>query len=131
MAELSKTVRRDEAEGVKLSEMFYGRHSRVVFIGAGSSPDIANISVGVANLSVAMSLLDIKGERMPMYMRNMAIYRVTNQTTATLHGPVLRTPPPLPQPDMRNGRKRYRENSLMDCIEWTCDTETIDDSTSR
>ncbi|GKE48418.1 hypothetical protein Tco_1479676 [Tanacetum coccineum] len=44
--------------------------------------------------------------------------------TATLHGPVLRTPPPLPQPDRRNSRKRYRENSLMDCIEWTCDTDT-------
>ncbi|GJW32220.1 hypothetical protein Tco_0052252, partial [Tanacetum coccineum] len=148
MAKLSKTDREDEVEGVKLPEMFYGRHSRVVFIGAGSSPDIANMSVRVANLSgslVAMSLLDIKGERMPMYMRNMYVTSEVGkyewqlgpftesqiQTTATLHGPVLRTPPPLPQPDRRNGRKRYRENSLMDCIEWTCDTGIADHAQDR
>ncbi|GKB19676.1 KH domain-containing protein HEN4-like protein [Tanacetum coccineum] len=216
MAELSKTDRGDEVEGVKLSEMFYGCHSRVVFIGVGSSPDIANMSVGIANLLgsfIAMSLLDIEVEQMPMYMRSINVdmyvtsergndgggatvvsseggvsederwrgvddfgsgYDISGmcsggggvvmmerrvaesggvdreidlfsnrnwkrdrrvwigpftesqiQTTATLHGPVLHTPPPLPQPDGRNGRKRYRENSLMDCIEWTCDTGNL------
>ncbi|GKF15630.1 probable plastidic glucose transporter 3 [Tanacetum coccineum] len=50
--------------------------SSTVFKSARSSPDIANMSVGVANLSgslVAMSLLDIEGERMPMYMRSINI----------------------------------------------------------
>ncbi|GKB08335.1 probable plastidic glucose transporter 3 [Tanacetum coccineum] len=91
MAELSKTDRGDEVDGVKLSELFYGRHSRVVFIGsallalqqfsginavfyfsstvfksAGVPPDIANMSVGVVNLSgsiVAMLLMDKLGRK--------------------------------------------------------------------
>ncbi|GJV30208.1 hypothetical protein Tco_1386656 [Tanacetum coccineum] len=58
-----------------LSRVYEFRQSRLQ-ISTGSSPDIANMFVGVANLSgslVAMSLLDIEGERMPMYMRSINI----------------------------------------------------------
>ncbi|GKD61306.1 probable plastidic glucose transporter 3 [Tanacetum coccineum] len=57
-----------------INVVFY--FSSTVFKSAGSSPDIANMSVGVANLSgslVAMPLLDIEGERMPMYTRSINI----------------------------------------------------------
>lgn len=91
MAELSKSDRGDEVDGVKLSDLFYGRHFRVVFIGsallalqqlsginavfyfsstvfksAGVPSDIANMSVGVVNLSgsiVAMILMDKLGRK--------------------------------------------------------------------
>ncbi|CAH1422606.1 unnamed protein product [Lactuca virosa] len=91
MAELSKTDRGDEVELVKLSELFYGRHFRVVFIGsallalqqlsginavfyfsstvfksAGVPSDVANMSVGVVNLSgsiIAMILMDKLGRK--------------------------------------------------------------------
>ncbi|KAI3667532.1 hypothetical protein L6452_42606 [Arctium lappa] len=82
MAEFSKSDRADEVETVKLLELLYGRHFRVVFIGSallalqqlsginvvfyfysnifkssGVPSDIANMSVGVVNLSVAGSTL--------------------------------------------------------------------------
>ncbi|MBA0864530.1 hypothetical protein Goshw_003927 [Gossypium schwendimanii] len=75
MAELSKSQRGDEADTVKLSELFYGRHRKVVFMGsslfalqqlsginavfyfsstvfksAGVPSESANICVGIANL---------------------------------------------------------------------------------
>lgn len=92
MSELSKSDRGDEMETVKLSELFYGRHFRVVFIGstlfalqqlsginavfyfsstvfrsAGVPSNLANICVGVANLLgsvVAMTLMDRLGRKM-------------------------------------------------------------------
>ncbi|KAI3667520.1 hypothetical protein L6452_42585 [Arctium lappa] len=76
MAEFSKSDRADEVETVKLLELLYGRHFRVVFIGSAMlalqqlsginvvfyfysnifkssrvPSDIANMSVGVVNLS--------------------------------------------------------------------------------
>ncbi|KAI3667519.1 hypothetical protein L6452_42584 [Arctium lappa] len=76
MAEFSKSDIADEVETVKLLELLYGRHFRVVFIGSallalqqlsginvvfyfysnifkssGVPSDIANMSVGVVNLS--------------------------------------------------------------------------------
>ncbi|XP_028120944.1 probable plastidic glucose transporter 3 [Camellia sinensis] len=77
VSELSKSDRGDEADALKFSELFYGRHFKVVFIGStlfalqqlsginavfyfssavfrsvGVPSDIANICVGIANLSV-------------------------------------------------------------------------------
>lgn len=91
MAELTKSERGEETDAVKLSELFYGRHFRVVFIGstlyalqqlsginavfyfsssvfksAGVPPDFANICVGIANLSgsiFAMILMDKLGRK--------------------------------------------------------------------
>ncbi|CAL9134327.1 unnamed protein product [Musa textilis] len=91
MAELSRSERGDEGESIKYSELFYGRHFRVVFIGtmlfalqqlsginavfyfssavfrsAGVPSDIANICVGFAYLSgsvLAMLLMDILGRK--------------------------------------------------------------------
>ncbi|CAL5332245.1 unnamed protein product [Camellia sinensis] len=52
VSDLSKSDRGDEADAVKFSELFYGRHFKVVFIGSVGVPsDIANICVGIANLS--------------------------------------------------------------------------------
>ncbi|THF95388.1 hypothetical protein TEA_003316 [Camellia sinensis var. sinensis] len=81
VSELSKSDRGDEADAVKFSELFYGRHFKVVFIGStlfalqqlsginavfyfssavfrsvGVPSDIANICVGIANLSVSMGV---------------------------------------------------------------------------
>ncbi|XP_019192015.1 PREDICTED: probable plastidic glucose transporter 2 isoform X1 [Ipomoea nil] len=89
--ELSKLDRGDENETVQLSELLYGRHSRVVFIGstlfalqqlsginavfyfsstvfrrAGVSSNLANVFIGVANLTgstVALILMDKLGRR--------------------------------------------------------------------
>ncbi|XP_072960037.1 probable plastidic glucose transporter 2 isoform X1 [Typha angustifolia] len=91
VAELSRTERADEGESIKYSELFYGRHFRVVFIGttlfalqqlsginavfyfsstvfksAGVPSNLANICVGLANLSgsiVAMLLMDKLGRK--------------------------------------------------------------------
>lgn len=91
MAELSKSDRGDEADAVKLLDLLYGRHAKVVFIGsallalqqlsginavfyfsstvfksAGVPSDIANISIGIVNLSgsiVAMILMDRLGRK--------------------------------------------------------------------
>ncbi|KAA8541780.1 hypothetical protein F0562_022932 [Nyssa sinensis] len=91
MAEMSKSDRGDELDTVKFSELLYGRHFKVVFIGsvlfalqqlsginavfyfsstvfksAGVPSDLANICVGIANLSgsiIAMVLMDKLGRR--------------------------------------------------------------------
>ncbi|KAB2050025.1 hypothetical protein ES319_A13G217400v1 [Gossypium barbadense] len=57
MVELAKLDRGDDADTVKLSELFYGRHFR----------DVANAFIGVANLSgsiIAMLLMDKLGRKM-------------------------------------------------------------------
>ncbi|TYG66784.1 hypothetical protein ES288_D05G027500v1 [Gossypium darwinii] len=92
MLELSKLDRGDEADTVKLSEVFHGRHFRVVYIGstlfalqqlsginavfyfsssvfksAGVPSDVANALIGVANLTgsiVAMLLMDKLGRKL-------------------------------------------------------------------
>ncbi|KAL1551529.1 putative plastidic glucose transporter 2 [Salvia divinorum] len=93
MAELLKSGNRaDEADAVKFSELLYGRHFKVVFIGsalfafqqlsginavfffsstvfksAGVPSDIGNICIGVVNLSgsiVAMILMDRLGRKL-------------------------------------------------------------------
>ncbi|CAH9102896.1 unnamed protein product [Cuscuta epithymum] len=91
MLELSKLDRGDEHDTIQLSELFYGRHSRVVFIGstlfalqqlsginavfyfsstvfrhAGVSSNLANVFIGIANLIgsvVALILMDRLGRR--------------------------------------------------------------------
>ncbi|KAH6818242.1 Major facilitator superfamily protein [Perilla frutescens var. frutescens] len=91
IVELSKTDRGDEADTIKLSELLCGRHSRVVFIGstlfalqqlsginavfyfsstvfrrAGVSSNLANVSVGMANLIgsvIALALMDKLGRK--------------------------------------------------------------------
>ncbi|KAH6817109.1 Major facilitator superfamily protein [Perilla frutescens var. frutescens] len=91
IVELSKTDRGDEADTIKLLELLCGRHSRVVFIGstlfalqqlsginavfyfsstvfrrAGVSSNLANVSVGMANLIgsvIALALMDKLGRK--------------------------------------------------------------------
>ncbi|CAL5339270.1 unnamed protein product [Camellia sinensis] len=91
MAELSKFDRGDETDTIKFSELLYGRHFRVVFIGsalfalqqlsginavfyfsstvfrsAGVSSNLANIFIGIANLSgsiIALILMDKLGRK--------------------------------------------------------------------
>ncbi|CAH9109607.1 unnamed protein product [Cuscuta europaea] len=91
MLELSKLDRGDEHDTIQLSELLYGRHSRVVFIGstlfalqqlsginavfyfsstvfrhAGVSSNLANVFIGIANLTgsvVALILMDRLGRR--------------------------------------------------------------------
>lgn len=91
MAELSKSDKGDDTDTVKLSELFYGRHFRVVFIGstlfalqqlsginavfyfsstvfksAGVPSNLANVSIGIANLTgsiIAMVLMDKLGRK--------------------------------------------------------------------
>ncbi|GMI92739.1 hypothetical protein like AT1G67300 [Hibiscus trionum] len=91
MLELSKLDRGDEAEAVRLTELLFGRHFKVVYIGstlfalqqlsginavfyfsssvfksAGVPSDVANALIGVANLSgsiVAMLLMDKLGRK--------------------------------------------------------------------
>ncbi|CAI9114150.1 OLC1v1014805C1 [Oldenlandia corymbosa var. corymbosa] len=92
MAELTKSERGEEADVLNFSDLFYGRHVRVVLIGsilyalqqlsginavfyfsstvfrsAGVPSDVANICVGIVNLSgsiVAMVLMDKLGRKM-------------------------------------------------------------------
>uniref|UniRef100_A0A5B7A3S9 Putative plastidic glucose transporter 2 n=1 Tax=Davidia involucrata TaxID=16924 RepID=A0A5B7A3S9_DAVIN len=91
MAELSKADRGDETDSIKFSELLYGRHFRVVYIGstlfalqqlsginavfyfsstvfrsAGVSSNLANAFVGVANLLgsiIALILMDKLGRK--------------------------------------------------------------------
>lgn len=91
VAELSKSDRGDDSDSVTISELLYGRHFRVIFIGsalfalqqlsginavfyfssavfrsAGVPSGLANVFIGVANLSgsiVAMALMDKLGRR--------------------------------------------------------------------
>ncbi|ONH98183.1 hypothetical protein PRUPE_7G234100 [Prunus persica] len=92
MAELAKSDRGDDTDTVRLSELLYGRHFRVVFIGstlfalqqlsginavfyfsstvfksAGVPSGLANAFIGIANLSgsiVAMVLMDKVGRKL-------------------------------------------------------------------
>ncbi|KAK8547194.1 hypothetical protein V6N13_097912 [Hibiscus sabdariffa] len=92
MLELSKLDRGDEADTVKLTELLFGRHFKVVYIGstlfalqqlsginavfyfsssvfksAGVPSDVANALIGVANLSgsiIAMLLMDKLGRKL-------------------------------------------------------------------
>lgn len=92
LAELSRSDRGDDAENISYSELFYGRHFRVVFIGttlfalqqlsginavfyfsstvfknAGVPSNLANICIGFANLSgslIAMLLMDKVGRKL-------------------------------------------------------------------
>ncbi|XP_074285335.1 putative plastidic glucose transporter 3 [Silene latifolia] len=91
ISELSKSERGDEAEAAKYTELFYGRHFKVVFIGstlfalqqlsginavfyfsstvfksAGVPSDVANMCIAVVNLSgscVATLLMDKLGRK--------------------------------------------------------------------
>ncbi|XP_019196755.1 PREDICTED: probable plastidic glucose transporter 2 [Ipomoea nil] len=91
MAEFSKTEKVDEGDNVKMSDLLYGLHFRVVFIGsslfalqqlsginavfyfsstvfksAGVPSDIANICIGIVNLTgsfIAMTLMDRLGRK--------------------------------------------------------------------
>uniref|UniRef100_A0A5B7A2D6 Putative plastidic glucose transporter 2 isoform X1 n=1 Tax=Davidia involucrata TaxID=16924 RepID=A0A5B7A2D6_DAVIN len=91
MAELLKSDRGDETDTIKFSELLYGRHFRVVYIGstlfalqqlsginavfyfsstvfrsAGVSSNLANVFVGVANLLgsiIALILMDKLGRK--------------------------------------------------------------------
>lgn len=91
VAELSKSDRGDDSDSITISELLHGRHFRVVFIGsalfalqqlsginavfyfssavfrsAGVPSGLANVFIGVANLSgsiVAMALMDKLGRR--------------------------------------------------------------------
>ncbi|KAG6718627.1 hypothetical protein I3842_04G161300 [Carya illinoinensis] len=91
MAELSKSDRGGDSDTVKMSELLYGRHFRVVFIGstlfalqqlsginavfyfsstvfksAGVPSTLANVFIGIANLTgsvIAMVLMDKLGRR--------------------------------------------------------------------
>ncbi|KAG2722903.1 hypothetical protein I3760_02G148600 [Carya illinoinensis] len=91
MAELSMSDRGDDTDTIKFSELFFGRHFKVVFTGStlfalqqlsginavfyfsstvfksfGIPSDIANICVGIANLLgsvIAMSLMDKLGRK--------------------------------------------------------------------
>ncbi|GMY36046.1 probable plastidic glucose transporter 2 [Fagus crenata] len=92
MAELSKSDKGDDTDTVGLSELLYGRHFRVVFIGstlfalqqlsginaifyfsstvfksAGVPSNLANVFIGIANLTgsiIAMVLMDKLGRKM-------------------------------------------------------------------
>ncbi|KAK6941504.1 Major facilitator, sugar transporter-like [Dillenia turbinata] len=92
MAELSKADRGEDTDTVKFSDLFYGHHFKVVFIGSalfffqqlsginavfyfssavfrslGISPNLANGFVGIANLTgslIATSLMDKVGRKL-------------------------------------------------------------------
>ncbi|KAJ6794126.1 putative plastidic glucose transporter 2 [Iris pallida] len=115
IAELSRSDRGDDGEGVKLSELLYGRHFKVVFLGsmlfalqqlsginalfyfssivfkrAGVPSDTANICVGVANLSgsiIAMFLMDKLGRRVLLFgsFLGMALAMGLQASAARLH----------------------------------------------
>ncbi|KAK1313234.1 putative plastidic glucose transporter 2 [Acorus calamus] len=115
MSELSRSGG-DEIESVKLSELLYGRHFRVVFIGstlfalqqlsginavfyfsstvfkkAGVPSDIANICIGFSNLTgsiVAMLLMDKLGRKVLLLgsFLGMAIAMCVQVAATTLPG---------------------------------------------
>ncbi|PON88411.1 Sugar/inositol transporter [Trema orientale] len=92
IAELSRSDRGDESDTVKFSELLHGRHFKVVFLGSalfalqqlsginavfyfsstvfksfGIPSDLANICIGIANLSgsvIAMTLMDKLGRKL-------------------------------------------------------------------
>ncbi|XVF74565.1 hypothetical protein PTKIN_Ptkin13bG0119900 [Pterospermum kingtungense] len=113
MAELSKSERGDEADTVKLSEIFCGHHRRVVFIAstlfalqqlsginavfyfsstvfksAGVPSESANICVGIANLLgsfVALLLMDKLGRKVLLIgsFSGMVVAMVLQATSAS------------------------------------------------
>ncbi|KAF7819799.1 putative plastidic glucose transporter 2 [Senna tora] len=113
IAELSKVDRGDDAETVKLSELLYGRHFKVVFIGstlfalqqlsginavfyfsstvfksAGVPSNLANACIGIANLSgsiISMVLMDKLGRKVLLFWSffGMAIAMVLQVTAAS------------------------------------------------
>ncbi|KAJ3692243.1 hypothetical protein LUZ60_012593 [Juncus effusus] len=115
MAELTKSDRGDETDSIKYSELFYGRHFRVVFIGtslfalqqlsginavfyfsstvfksAGVPSNLANICVGFSNLSgsiIAMLLMDKLGRRLLLLISfiGMAVAMGLQAGAASLH----------------------------------------------
>lgn len=116
MAELSKSDRGDETDSMKFSELLYGRHFRVVFIGstlfalqqlsginavfyfsstvfrsAGVSSNLANIFVGIANLLgsiIALILMDKLGRKVLLMwsFSGMALSMALQVTAAGLSG---------------------------------------------
>ncbi|KAK4761104.1 hypothetical protein SAY87_005997 [Trapa incisa] len=120
MADLSKGDRGDVADTVKLTELLHGRYCRMVFIGAilfalqqlsginaifyfsssvfrsaGVPSDIANICVGMANLSgsfFAMVLMDKLGRRLLLLGSFMAMaFSMSIQAIAA--SPLITGPP--------------------------------------
>ncbi|KAK9268781.1 hypothetical protein L1049_000544 [Liquidambar formosana] len=117
MAELSKSDRGDDADTVKLSELLYGRHFRVIFIGstlfalqqlsginavfyfsstvfksAGVPSDLANVFVGLSNLSgsvIAMVLMDKLGRKVLLLWSflGMAVSMAVQVTAASSYVP--------------------------------------------
>ncbi|KAI8571142.1 hypothetical protein RHMOL_Rhmol01G0095700 [Rhododendron molle] len=116
MAELSKSDRGEETDSMKFSELLYGRHFRVVFIGstlfalqqlsginavfyfsstvfrsAGVSSNLANIFVGIANLLgsiIALILMDKLGRKVLLMwsFSGMALSMALQVTAAGLSG---------------------------------------------
>ncbi|XP_059638151.1 probable plastidic glucose transporter 2 isoform X2 [Cornus florida] len=116
MAELSKTDRGDDTDTVKFSELLYGRHFRVVYIGstlfalqqlsginavfyfsstvfrsAGVSSNLANVFVGIANLLgsiVALILMDKLGRKVLLLWSffGMAVSMAIQITAASISG---------------------------------------------
>ncbi|XP_054803729.1 probable plastidic glucose transporter 2 isoform X2 [Prosopis cineraria] len=112
-AELSKVDRGDDSDTVKLSELLAGRHFRVVFIGstlfalqqlsginavfyfsstvfksAGVPSSLANVCIGVANLSgsvISMVLMDKLGRKVLLFWSffGMAIAMVLQAAAAS------------------------------------------------
>ncbi|KAI4350838.1 hypothetical protein L6164_005248 [Bauhinia variegata] len=113
MAELCKADRGDETDTVKLSELLYGRHFKVVFIGstlfalqqlsginavfyfsstvfksAGVPSDLANVCIGIANLSgsiISMILMDKLGRKVLLFWSfvGMAMAMILQATGAS------------------------------------------------
>ncbi|GLU14488.1 hypothetical protein SLE2022_310530 [Rubroshorea leprosula] len=113
IAELSKSDREDEPDSVKFSELLYGRHFKMVFIGstlfalqqlsginavfyfsstvfkgAGVPSDSANICVGIANLLgsiTAMLLIDRLGRKVLLIgsFSGMAVAMTLQATAAS------------------------------------------------
>ncbi|KAI9119245.1 hypothetical protein K1719_009920 [Acacia pycnantha] len=113
IAELSKADRGDDTDPVKLSELLMGRHFRVVFIGStlfalqqlsginavfyfsstvfksvGVPSSLANVCIGVANLSgsiISMVLMDKLGRKVLLFWSffGMAIALVFQATAAS------------------------------------------------
>lgn len=117
MAELSKSNRGDDTDSAGLSELLYGRHFRVVFIGstlfalqqlsginavfyfsstvfksAGVPSNLANVFIGIANLTgslIAMVLMDKVGRKVLLLWSfiGMAISMSVQVTAASSYIP--------------------------------------------
>ncbi|EOY30744.1 Major facilitator superfamily protein isoform 5 [Theobroma cacao] len=117
MLELSKFDRGDDADTVKLSELLYGCHFRVVFIGstlfalqqlsginavfyfsssvfksAGVPSDLANVFIGVANLTgsiIAMLLMDKLGRKVLLLWSFFGMVNIILLTNFLLESPFM------------------------------------------